>query len=52
MFIEDLIKRRKNAVKLFVWAGMVQFPYLLEEAATLQAKVSPSPMAVLAMEWR
>ncbi|KAL2034617.1 hypothetical protein VTO58DRAFT_100534 [Aureobasidium pullulans] len=52
VFIEDLIKRRKNEVKLFLWAGMVQSPYLLEEAATLQAKASPSPMAVLAMEWR
>ncbi|THZ81959.1 hypothetical protein D6C84_06138 [Aureobasidium pullulans] len=33
MFIEDLMKRRKNNVKLFVWAGM--------EAAALQAKFSP-----------
>lgn len=41
VFIEDLIKRRKNEVKLFVRAGMVQSPYLLEEAATLQAKVLP-----------
>ncbi|THY20279.1 hypothetical protein D6D02_01909, partial [Aureobasidium pullulans] len=41
MFIEDLMKRRKNNVKLFVWAGMVQSPYILQEAAALQAKFSP-----------
>lgn len=39
MFIEDLIKRRKDKVKLFVWSGKT--PYQIDEAATLQAKFSP-----------
>ncbi|THZ06991.1 hypothetical protein D6C91_10325 [Aureobasidium pullulans] len=41
MFIEDLIKRRKHKVKLFVWGGMIQTPYKLDEAAALQAKFVP-----------